>query len=338
MMARYRLKQDLVILGEFFFDLVFYNLSEPPQFGLEVKTDSFEVAPGGGLATTALVVAGLGTRTQIITRIGRDALPHPAWKRLEEAGIGVKACEVRDDCTTAQTVCVAYGGDRMMVTHDAINHRLDGLTKLPSVRRQLRRARHVHLACALRPPNAWVPILRALRRAGTTLSADIGWNPDVLKAGSLRTVLSQLDFVFPNETEALAMTGTSTAEEAAKQLGRWVRTPVVKLGPAGSLAIIDDELVRFRPMQVQSVDATGAGDAFNGGFLHGYLRRWPLADCVLAGNVCGALATTAPGGSSAIPTPAKLARWMRSLSRRRNVEGPARQGREHEQIDSIRKA
>jgi sugar/nucleoside kinase (ribokinase family) len=61
------------------------------------------------------------------------------------------------------------------------------------------------------------------------------------------------------------------------------------------------------------VDATGAGDAFNGGFLHGYLAGWPLKECMRAGNVCGALATTGAGGSAAIPTQQKLKKLMEKL-------------------------
>jgi sugar/nucleoside kinase (ribokinase family) len=58
------------------------------------------------------------------------------------------------------------------------------------------------------------------------------------------------------------------------------------------------------------VDATGAGDAFNGGFLHGYLAGWTLEECLRAGNICGALATTGPGGSCALPTQKSLRKLM----------------------------
>lgn len=66
-------------------------------------------------------------------------------------------------------------------------------------------------------------------------------------------------------------------------------------------------------MQVRSVDATGSGDAFNGGFLHGYLAGWPLEECLRAGNICGALATTGAGGSCAIPTRERLKKLMKKL-------------------------
>jgi sugar/nucleoside kinase (ribokinase family) len=69
-------------------------------------------------------------------------------------------------------------------------------------------------------------------------------------------------------------------------------------------------MVRAKSIRVRAVDATGAGDAYNGGFLHGYLAGWPLEDCLRAGNICGALATTGAGGSCALPTRKSLSQLM----------------------------
>jgi len=125
-------------------------------------------------------------------------------------------------------------------------------------------------------------------------------------------VLGELDFTFPNEIEARAMTSERSTEKALKKLAKWVRTPVIKLGAAGSIAIQNGRLLTAKSIRVRSIDATGAGDAFNGGFLHGYLAGWSLENCLRAGNVCGALATTAAGGSSALPTPRKLRELMKT--------------------------
>lgn len=146
-----------------------------------------------------------------------------------------------------------------------------------------------------------------------TVSADLGWNPEVLAAPRLPSLLKEFECTFPNEPEAMAMTGEKTVEAAARKLARWVRVPVVKLGPDGSLAVRDGKIVRVKSIRVRAVDATGSGDAFNGGFLHGYLDGWQLEACLQAGNICGALATTGAGGSCAIPTREKLKKLMKKL-------------------------
>ena len=305
--------RSLLVFGEFFLDLVFYALPTVPRLGEEVKTDCFEKFPGGGLATTSLVANALGTRTGAITRIGKDALGSTAWHRILRSGISVDCCEVHPSLPTATTVCAAFGDDRMMITHDVINRNLEKLLDRNAVKKRIRRSRHLHLACSLWPPKKWSTAIRRFHKPGLTISADIGWNPELMQSSQLPSVLETLEFVFPNEVEACAMTGEKSIEKAAKHLARWVRIPVIKLGRDGSLAVQNGKIVRIKSLRVRAVDATGSGDAFNGGFLHGYLAGWPLEECLRAGNVCGALATTKPGGSSAIPTLQKLKELMATL-------------------------
>src|SRR5919204_1166233 len=142
--SRARKRASLVVFGEFFLDLIFYDLPDAPRMGEEVKTGSFAEFPGGGIATTALVSQQLGTPTAIVTRIGRDAVSSPAWQKLTTSGVAVDACEVHSRWPTARTVCAAYDGDRMMITYDAINGNLEKLLMRPAVQRQLQRATHVH--------------------------------------------------------------------------------------------------------------------------------------------------------------------------------------------------
>lgn len=306
-------KKKLTVLGEFFLDFVFYDLPEIPRMGKEVKTASFGLFPGGGVATTALVAAGLGTPTQVITKVGHDARSSLAWKRLGQAGIHTRCCEFDSHLPTAMTVCAAFGFERMMITHDVINKNLVGLLSQGAVQKELRSATHLHLACSLWPFQKWAASIRKLVRSGMSISVDVGWNLETLQSPRLPALLQGLQFTFPNELEAKAMTGARHVEGAAKKLANWVRVPVIKLGPDGSLAVWKGNLLKVKPLRVRSVDATGSGDAFNGGFLHAYLAGWPIQDCLRAGNVCGALSASQAGGSSSIPTEKSLKQWMNKI-------------------------
>lgn len=305
--------RGLVVFGEFFLELVFFRLPTPPRLGEEVKTTSFVTAPGGGLSTTALVASRLGTPTRAITRVGRDVLETPAWKMLVQSRISIEGCEIHPSLPTAMTVSAAFDGDRMMITHDTINLNLEKLLSRKIVQKLIRSAKHLHLASSMWPPQNWMPLIHKFQRQGLTLSSDLGWNLEVLQSPSLPGLLKDLEFTFPNEGEAKAMTGEGAVEAAGRKLARWVRTPVIKLGPDGSLAVRQGKVLRMKSLRVRAVDATGSGDAFNGGFLHGYLSGWSLEDCLRAGNVCGALATTRAGGSSAIPTRKTLRELMHKL-------------------------
>jgi ribokinase len=311
--ASSRKDRGLVVFGEFFIDLIFYGLPRIPQMGEEVKTASFMRSPGGGLATTALVAATLGTPTKAITRVGQDAVASPEWQKLIRSGISTQGCEFDPHLPTAVTVSASFGGDRMMITYDTINIKLQKLMQRSGVQKLLGTVRHVHMACAFWPPEAWVPAIRKLRKRGLTVSADLGWNPEVLESRRLPALLKEFAFAFPNELEARAMTGEKTVEAALRKMARWVGVPVVKLGQDGSLALNNGRIVRVKSIRVRAIDATGSGDAFNGGFLHGYLAGWSLEDCMRAGNICGALSTTHAGGSSAIPTAKNLRKLMKKI-------------------------
>jgi ribokinase len=308
-------KFDLVVFGEFFSDLIFYRLPRRPRFGEESKTDSFLIAPGGGLATTAIAASRLGTVTGIITRVGADADSLPTWNQIAQEKLDIGACEYRKDVPTALTVCVAYKTDRMMVTHEPINQRLEDLLDHPAVRAKMKRARHVHLACALRRPAKWQPVLRSLKELGITISADFGWNPEI-SVNQLVSIIQHCDFVFPNEHEARAITGTKTPLSALEKLQDWVRVPVVKLGARGSLLMAEGKIYRQPALALPMVDATGAGDAFNGGFLHAFLHGMGWDDCLRAGNICGSMAGTQPGGSEGLPGPQEYKRKLAQLKRK----------------------
>ena len=65
-------------------------------------------------------------------------------------------------------------------------------------------------------------------------------------------------------------------------------------------------LVRVPAFPVQPVDTTGAGDSFNAGFLHAWLRKAPLGDALRFGAACGAISTLASGGTTAQATEAQV--------------------------------
>ncbi|SEF78291.1 Sugar or nucleoside kinase, ribokinase family [Bryocella elongata] len=303
---------DLVIFGEFFSDMVFYNLRAQPRFGEEVKTDSFLIAPGGGLATAAIAASRLGSATGILTRVGADAPTLPTWNQILGEGLDTSACSILRDQPTALTVSIAYGSNRMMVTHEPINHQLEEMLAQPPVQAKLQRARHVHFACALRRPRAWAPVMRKLREEGITVSADFGWNPE-LSPTQLHSIVKDCQFIFPNEHEAKAITGASDASRALERLQDWVRVPVIKLGKRGAMLMAGGKVYRQPTLPIPVVDATGAGDAFDGGFLHAFLHGGDWDTCLRAGNICSSLSASQPGGSQGLPNPKEFRRHMAEL-------------------------
>lgn len=305
---------EVVAAGEFFFDLIFHRLPRLPRLGEELKTDNFALALGGGAPTTALALARMGRKVNLASVIGDTALDAHALAELKRGGVGTRSVKRHKRSMGAITVAVSLRRDRYFLTYNGANVFLERHLLSPAMRQRLGRARHVHFALS---PLSWEPytrLLRWLRRRGVTTSWDLGWNPKTARQPGFRRVCALLDVVFFNRDEALRYSGASTPAVALSQLRQKEQSVVIKLGATGATAAgPDGRPVRIKGLKVRAVDTTGAGDAFNAGFLHAWVDGGNLADSLRAGNVCGAYSTRFPGGSAGCPTRRELNQELRRM-------------------------
>jgi sugar/nucleoside kinase (ribokinase family) len=127
---------------------------------------------------------------------------------------------------------------------------------------------------------------------------DPGSDPDACWGREIFDVLRHVDVFLPNQDEACALTGTNTPEDALHALDNGITRSVVKAGSRGAFLRERGESVFAPAYALNPVDTTGAGDSFNAGFLHAWLRDLPLRDCLRWGNACGALSTRGVGGTA----------------------------------------
>src|SRR4029077_4457239 len=120
----------------------------------------------------------------------------------------------------------------------------------------------------------WARIVARLRVRGVTTSWDFGWSPSLRGTRGFRQLVAAVHVVFVNEAEAAAYAGTRRYSAALGYWRRSARNTVIKLGRRGSRWVAEApprlDIAAPAP-RVQAVDTTGAGDAFNGGFLVGLL-------------------------------------------------------------------
>jgi len=186
------------------------------------------------------------------------------------------------------TVALSTRGDRSFVTFSGVNDRLEPRL-LKEVPRQ--RARHMHFALAPRRVDRWIRMIDRLRASGVTTSWDFGWNPPLRSRAGFGRLISRLDFVFMNKAEAAIYS----------RARRKARNTVIKHGALGSRWIGPGLDIIVPAPRVRAVDTTGAGDAFNGGFLAGFLEGRSPRECLRLGNFVGARSTLAAGGLASLP-------------------------------------
>ena len=303
----------LICAGEFFFDLIFFGLPAVPRLGEELVTENFALDLGGGAAITATVAARLGRRTALVAVLGASALDRFALQEFDRRGIARQM--VRQSAINPMgglSVAVSTARDRYFLTANGANSEVADHILGRTVRAAMRNAQHVHFALAPRAWRRFPRLLAELRGRGVTTSWDAGWTPRAPRDPDFLRTLAAVDLRFMNEREALRFAGARSLQAALPRLHTRRQTLVVKLGKRGALAIAaEGRQVRAPAMKVKTVDTTGAGDAFNGGFLHLWLQDAPLELCLRAGNICGALSTRMAGGAAAAPAAAELKRLLR---------------------------
>lgn len=291
---------DVTVVGELNLDLILYGLPEELTPEREHLADRLTLTLGSSSAIFAHNLAVLGSRVGFISRIGDDALGQISLERLAAGGVDVsRVVKVSGTAATGLTVIYPHPRCRHIVTYPGTMFEMCfedlDLDYLAS-------ARHFHLSSFFLHRALRSRILRLFKRmknAGLSISLDTNDDPNDLWDGELREVLRCLDVFLPNDREAKKIAGVDDLESAVERLAELVPVVAVKLGPEGSMARRSREAVTSPPLSVEAVDPVGAGDSFNAGFIHQYVRGADLPTCLAYGNLAGAFSTTRPGGTEA---------------------------------------
>jgi len=296
---------DVVIVGELNADILVTG-DVVPEFGqVEKLVDDLSIVAGSSSGIFAAGAARLGLRVLLASRVGDDLLGHYMVDELRAAGVDTTYVTVDAGLKTGATVLLSRGQDRAMLTYlgsiAAVSAR-----DLPAGWTGL--ARHLHVASpflltGLRPD---LPAIMSMaRRRGMTVSLDTNWDPS--GRWEVGDLLEHTDVLLPNEQELVALSGVGEPAEALEAMVKRVPLVAVKRGGEGATVARGElggslERISLPALAVQVVDTTGAGDTFDAGFLAGWLRGAPLAECLALGAVCGGLTCRCSGGFNGQPT------------------------------------
>ncbi|MCR6722556.1 MAG: carbohydrate kinase family protein [Chitinophagaceae bacterium] len=132
------------------------------------------------------------------------------------------------------------------------------------------------------------------------------WNMD------FGSILPHVDLFFPNEHELLKLTRSNSLTDAIDKITPYSNVLAIKRGANGSVVVFNNTSVQHAGyVSPQVVDAIGAGDSFNAGFIFEFLNNKRLEVCQDFANKTGAWSTTAPGGTTAFSTLKNAAQYVR---------------------------
>ncbi len=283
---------DLACVGESFEDLIFAGLPRLPRLGEELRTKSFVRTYGGGATITAVAAARLGVSTRIVS-----GLSDGASARLRAEGVHITNLRKRHELH-AITAALSTPKDRAFATFDGVNAELG--PRFVAALGQVQ-ARIVHCALCPRDIAPLARALHALRERGVKVSLDFGYDLHLARDPLLPRLIAEADFLLINEDEAKLYSKRRSLAQAESFWSDHARHTVIKLGSKGSRWISPRGVVDEAAPSVRAVDTTGAGDAFNAGFLAGLLNGLSKHRALRLGNAVGARSTGAVGGLDGLP-------------------------------------
>ncbi len=274
-----------MVLGDLVLDVVLM-----PATDIESSTDvagRVEIRQGGSAANVARWLGRLGIRAQLVCSIGRDGAGRSLVAQLERDAVRVHAVRIAGQRTGRIGVLVAPGGERSFVQdrRAALSLRPEDLRPEWFERLDLL---HVPVYSLLGEPlgRAGFRAVELARERGAQVSTDLASVGPLLASGrrAARELIARIgaDLVFATEREAEALLGRSDAE----RLAELAPIVVIKRGSRGARVVArvagEDPQPGAEPSPplrfdvattpVSATDTTGAGDAFDAGFIAGWLE------------------------------------------------------------------
>lgn len=319
---------DVAALGEILIDFTDCGLS---PYG----TRLFSQNPGGAVANVAAAVARLGGHSAFIGRTGEDM--HGAFLRevMEKAGVDISGLTTdADHFTTMAFVKLAKDGEREF-SFARKNNADTHLTFDAVPKHILENARILHvgsLGLTDEPVrSAQLASIRCAKAHGALLAFDPNyraslWQTPEQFCSEVKALLPQVDLIKLSDEEIELVTGERVPERAVERLlCMGISVAVVTLGSRGAVAGCLGGDVRCEGISCTPVDATGAGDAFWGGFLLAFLEQncsptqmsaEALEKCLRFANGVGAYCVAHFGAISGMPGRDELRVFLQSVENR----------------------
>ncbi|MDU8997205.1 MULTISPECIES: ribokinase [Streptomyces] len=293
---------DLLVVGSANADLVI-GVERRPAPGETVLGSDLVVHPGGKGANQAVAAGRLGARTALLARVGDDAHGRLLLDSQRAAGVDTAGVLVGGAPTGVALITVDPSGDNSIVVSPGANGRLTP-EDVRSAGNLLAASRVVSAQLEI-PLETVVEVVRNLAPGSRFVL-----NPSPPRALPAE-VLAACDPLIVNEHEARVIVdtdlGDSPEDWASALLALGPRSVVITLGARGALVASADGAARVPSVKVETVDTTGAGDAFTAALAWRLGLDEPLAEAAAYAARVGAAAVTRAGAQESFPTAEEVA-------------------------------
>jgi ribokinase len=306
--SRFREKKNMdrpathiVVVASFMMDLT-TRLKRLPLRGETVFGDEFKSGAGGKGSNQAVCARRLGSEVTVIVKIGSDMFGEAALQNFKNEGFDTDLVFIDDEHPTGVApIFVEETGENIIAIVPGANSYLTP--------RDVARGRERIKEADVLLTNFEIPLETSLYALET--AKEFGCTTILNPAPAPREPVDDelfrfVDILTPNETEAKGLLGKldrdmAPEESAGELMERGVGTVVMTLGEKGAFYLHGGGRGLVPAFKVDTIDATGAGDAFNGALAVSVAEGKGLEDSILFANRVAALSTTRFGTAPAMP-------------------------------------
>ena len=294
-------KGKVVVFGSFVVDLTSWgkHLAVP---GETVKGSTFKMGPGGKGSNQGVAASRAGADVTLVTKVGNDVFGKVALDFYKKENMSTEYVFIDDKKETGTALIMVdeeSGQNQILVVSGACDNITD--QEIMKAEQLIDEADILLLQLEINM-DAIEKVINMAHAKGKQIvlnTAPAQKLPDSL--------LKKLDIVTPNEIEAGILTDmkVETEDDAQKAaqilLNKGVKSVVVTMGKNGVFVMTPDRKEFIPSMKVKAIDTTGAGDAFNGGFVTALSEGKDIFEAARFGNIVGALSVTKVGTAPAMP-------------------------------------
>ena len=294
---------------------------EPPGTKID-EVQNFSTHLGGSAANTCVALSKLNVASDLVTCISDDAIGNYIFKKLDDFNIGNKFCRRIDKKFQTQMAVV----ETILENNQSILYRNKScdlqLEQNDIERINFEDYSSVFISGVTLSSNpSRDAVFLAVEKASALklpLIIDLdyrpyNWESDEKKSEVYKKVMNQMDIIIGNDLEFNIADNSNEGLKLAQTLIQKKPSIIIyKMGEKGSKVYTKDSEQDFGIYSVQAIKPTGAGDAFNGGFISSLYQDFSLEDAVKRGSANAAIVVTKVGCSSAMPNIEELNQFIKN--------------------------
>jgi 5-dehydro-2-deoxygluconokinase len=309
---KFDISKKVLVIGRAGMDIY----PEPPGTKIsEVKNFSSHL--GGSAANTCVALSLHGIESDLVTCVSNDAIGEFIFNNLDRYNIGTKHCmKINKSFQTQLAVVetILENNQSILYRNNACDLKLDNQL-IDQINFQEYGA-VFYSGTALSSEPSRSSVLLASERAQKAQIPQIidldyrpyNWESDEMKSIVYQKIMNEVDVIIGNDLEFNIADNSKNGFLLAQNMIKAKPSIIIyKMGEKGSIAFTSQEASQnYGIYPVQAIKPTGAGDAFNGGFISSLIKGKNLDQSVKTGSASAAIVVTRVGCSSAMPTSSEV--------------------------------